>query len=481
MVDQSDVCLVGIGVCSGVTMDKHNWKGKRVLIIGAARQGLALARFLCKHGAEVTLNDQRPADQMAGAMQSLSEFPIHWVLGNHPVEIINGIELICPSGGVPLDIPPVMEGVRSGIPLSNDSQILLEEISCEVIGITGSAGKTTTTTLVGRMAKAACEPDRKVWIGGNIGTPLIDQVDQITPDDLVVLELSSFQLEQMTISPAIGAVLNITPNHLDRHRTMQAYTAAKARILAFQTENDTAVLGRDDPGSWGLRSMARGKLVSFGITPPPPGIIGTYFSNGNLWLTAQGKETHLMSQEKIRLRGSHNLLNVLAACAVAASANFPPSAMVAGVEGFAGVAHRLEYIRTWKGADWYNDSIATAPERTAAAIHSFDEPLVLLLGGRDKNLPWEDLAALVKKRVDHLIVFGECARIILEAVGNVSPEERPYTIERCSNLVSAVQAAARIAEPGDVVLLSPGGTSFDEFKDFAERGEKFREWVNKLS
>jgi UDP-N-acetylmuramoylalanine--D-glutamate ligase len=214
---------------------------------------------------------------------------------------------------------------------------------------------------------------------------------------------------------------------------------------------------------------------------PSGGVPGTYFSSGNLWLSSQGKDTHLMSQESIRLRGEHNLLNVLAACAIASSAGFTPASMVAGVEGFAGVPHRLEFIRTWNEVDWYNDSIATAPERTAAAIHSFNEPLVLLLGGRDKNLPWEDLASLVCQRVDHLVVFGECAPKILDALRQVHPGEKPYTVERVADLKSAVNAAAQVAEPGDVVLLSPGGTSFDEFKDFAERGERFTEWVNKLS
>lgn len=460
---------------------KHIWQGKRIVVIGAARQGLALARFLCRHGAEVIINDQRPVEQMSGAIQNLSDCPVQWVLGSHPAEIVKGAYLVCLSGGVPLDIPPVVECVRSGIMLSNDSQIFMQEIACPVIAITGSAGKTTTTTLVGRMAKAACEPDRKVWIGGNIGNPLIDQVDQITPDDLVVLELSSFQLEQMTLSPHIGAILNITPNHLDRHGTMQAYTYAKAHIFQHQSEDDIAVLAREDPVTWGLRTMVRGNLMTFGMAHPSGGVPGTYFSSGNLWLSSQGKDTHLMSQESIRLRGEHNLLNVLAACAIAASAGFTPASMVAGVEGFAGVPHRLEFIRTWNEVDWYNDSIATAPERTAAAIHSFNEPLVLLLGGRDKNLPWEDLASLVCQRVDHLVVFGECAQKILDALSHVHTGEKPYTVERVADLRSAVNAAAQVAEPGDVVLLSPGGTSFDEFKDFAERGERFTEWVNKLS
>ncbi len=208
------------------------------------------------------------------------------------------------------------------------------------------------------------------------------------------MELSSFQLEIMTRSPQVAAVLNITPNHLDRHSSMQAYTAAKARILAYQPGDGAAVLGRDDPGAWGLKDSVRGKLVAFG-EHPWSAMPGTYLKNGKLILWDGMAEAVLMEQSSIGLRGQHNLLNVLAACAIAFAAGLPVEAMRAGVEGFSGVPHRLEFVRSWGGASWYNDSIATAPERSMAAIRSFDEPLVLLAGGRDKNLPWDDFARLV--------------------------------------------------------------------------------------
>lgn len=466
-----------------------DWDGKRVVILGAARQGLALARYLALHGALVVLNDNRPAEELLEARQALADLAsVSWVFGGHPLDLLDGADLLCPSGGVPLKLPIVVEAQRRGIPLSNDSQIFLEVAPCKVIGITGSAGKTTTTTLVGRIAEQGRKPGEtrsasehpssnqathRVFVGGNIGTPLISQVDEMNPGDLVVMELSSFQLEQMTLSPQVAAVLNITPNHLDRHGTMEAYTEAKARILAFQTAADTAVLNREDPGSIGLAEKVAGRLVTFGISPGAKQA-GTFLHEGQIYLRDAFVDTPIMPVQQIQLRGEHNLLNVLAACAICAAAGLSAEAMQAGVQGFTGVAHRLEFVRHWGGADWYNDSIATAPERSMAAIRSFTQPLVLLAGGRDKDLPWEDFAGLVRSRVDHLIVFGEAAGKIARAMG------AGYPLVRCASLAEAVQAAANIIEPGDVVLLSPGGTSFDEFKDFEERGECFRQLVKRL-
>ena len=467
-------------------------------MIGAARQGTALARYLARHGARVVLSDRRPAHELQPAREALEDEQVEWVFGEHPLSLLEGIDLLCLSGGVPLDIPLVMEARRRGIPLSNDSQIFLEAAPCRVIGITGSAGKTTVTTLAGRMASAAVEgsrtpclehsdmpTSRRVWVGGNIGSPLISAVDEMQGNDLAVMELSSFQLEIMTRSPQVAAVLNVTPNHFDRHGSMEAYAAAKARILDFQSPEDVAVLGRDDPGAWGLADRVQGRLVSFGIAGLATGQKGTCLgADGKKILLrcnkkGEGQDIELMSRQDIALRGEHNLLNVLAACAIAAAAGLPAQACRAGAARFAGVPHRLEFVRSWGGADWYNDSIATAPERAMAAIRSFDEPLVLLAGGRDKDLPWSDFADLVSRRVDHLILFGEAAGVIYEAIQPLSLAAG-LEIVRCSGLGAAVKAAAEVVSPSDVVLLAPGGTSFDEFRDFEERGEAFRKWVMEL-
>lgn len=478
-----------------------SWAGRRVLVIGAGRQGMALAAYLARHGAEVVLNDRRPLEALAVARERLAAWPIRWVTGGHPLEALEGVDLVCPSGGVPLTLPLIQEAVRRGIPLSNEAQIFMEAAPCPVVGITGSAGKTTTTTLVGRMAASAAEEAaglshsqeeakkaraadlprrwRKVWVGGNIGNPLITEVDAMQPEDLAVMELSSFQLELMTRSPQVAAVLNITPNHLDRHGTMAAYTAAKAHIVDFQGPEDWAVLGWEDPGAWGLRPRIRGRVLTFGLAPPPKGMAGTFVSGGTLRVRTATGDQDLFPREVIRLRGEHNLRNVLAAAAVAYALGLSPAHMRAGVEGFTGVPHRLELVRVLHGVAWYNDSIATAPERAMAAIRSFTEPIVLLAGGRDKQLPWDAWAQLVRQRVRVLIAFGEARDLILEALAQAEGP-LPEQVLRCDTLEEAVRAAYHAARPGEVVLLSPGGTSFDAFRDFAERGERFRQWVEEL-
>jgi len=455
------------------------WNGKRVLVLGAARQGLALARWLSIHGGRVTLSDMRSAEDLRVARESLAEYQIDWALGGHPLELLDSIDVLCLSGGVPLTLPIVAEAVKRGISLSNDSQIFMEVVPCKTIGITGSAGKTTTTTLVGQMAKNAYGD--KAYIGGNIGDPLINYVDNMKADDVAILELSSFQLDQMTISPNIAAILNITPNHLDRHGTMEIYTAAKARILEFQSKSDIAILGRDDKGAWSLRNTVHGKLYAFSLNDLEEGLNGTYLQDGLLNLRDGDAYLPLILREKISLRGDHNVLNVLAALAIGHAAGFTLDAMLEAVEDFQGVPHRLELVRELRHVRWYNDSIATAPERSMAAIRAFDEPIVLLLGGRDKDLPWEDLVQLMGERVDHVVLFGEAAETIEKTVNSLGLRDKCFTMTRVHGLHEAVIKAAEIAEPGDIVLLAPGGTSFDEFKDFAERGERFRTWVRELS
>ena len=456
-----------------------DWSGKRALILGAARQGLALARWLSIHGAHVTVSDMRSESDLRVAKESLSGFGIAWALGGHPLELLDSTDMLCLSGGIPLTLPIVAGAVSRGIPLSNDSQIFMEVAPCKTAGITGSAGKTTTTMLVGNMAKLAL--GKRVHVGGNIGDPLINYVDDMQTDDLAILELSSFQLEQMTISPNIAAILNVTPNHLDRHGTMEAYTAAKARILEFQSKTDTAILGRDDKGAWSLQSKVQGKLFTFSMDDLEEGLNGAYLHGGLLNLRDGNAYLPLLLREKIQLRGDHNVQNVLAAFAIGHAAGLPLDAMLEAVEEFRGVPHRLELVREWNGVRWYNDSIATAPERSMAAIRAFEEPIVLLLGGRDKDLPWEDLIKLADERVDHIVLFGEAAEKIEKTAAGFRSGKRRFSVIRTGGLQEAVHKAAEIAEPGDVILLAPGGTSFDEFRDFEERGERFRTWVQGLS
>ncbi|OQY36161.1 MAG: UDP-N-acetylmuramoyl-L-alanine--D-glutamate ligase [Anaerolineaceae bacterium 4572_5.1] len=459
-----------------------NWKDHQVVIIGIGRQGIALAKYLVAQGARVILNDHREAGEMESVRQSLSDLPVEWALGNHPLTLLSGTDVLAVSGGVPLSLPLIQEARKRGILLTNDSQVFMDAVPCKVIGITGSAGKTTTTTLAGRMAQAAFGAEH-VWVGGNIGNPLIADIDKMKDTDLAIVEFSSFQLELMTTAPQIAAVLNITPNHLDRHGTMEAYTAAKARIVEYQTAADVTVLGREDAGAWNLAGRAPGRATSFGMQRPPANQSGTYLQGDTLTFWDGENDHSLFSRQKILLRGEHNILNVLAACAIAREAGISPAAMEAGVEHFAGVEHRLEFVRSWKGVDWYNDSIATAPERAIAAINSFEEPLVLLAGGRDKDLPWASFAGLVNRRVRQVVLFGETADIIQQALSAAAKSGgcQKSSVVRCQDLEDAVITTAKLVRPGDVVLFSPGGTSFDEFRDFAERGEWFRKWVSELT
>lgn len=459
------------------------WEGKQVVVVGAARQGLALTRFLVEEGASVILNDRRSDEQLADARAELSHLDITWVTGAHPTEILDNADLVCLSGGVPLDLPLVQEALTRDIPLSNDSQIFLEQAPCPVIGITGSSGKTTTTALVGEIAQQHYNlkrPNNKVWVGGNIGNPLIVDLEEMDEDDLVVMELSSFQLELMSISPHIAAILNLKPDHLDRHQTMAKYISAKANILTHQSAEDIAVLNRDDPLVRELYSEVVGRRITFGFNPPFDNQDATFIKRSKLYLQASGQIAKIMNVELVNLRGHHNLYNVLAAVAIAAAASLSIQAIYEGIVAFEGVPHRLEFIREWGGASWYNDSIATSPERTIAALESFDEPIILLAGGRDKDLPWDKLAALIHHKVDHLVLFGEAAELIKKIVGEVQPGMKPDTIDQVKDLKTAVKAASTRVQPGDVVLLSPGGTSFDEFNDFEHRGRRFKQWVNEL-
>lgn len=453
---------------------------KTVVVLGAARQGLALAKYAAHHGARIIITDQRSYEQLADARKSVADLNPDWVCGGHPLALLDRADMLCVTAGADLRIPFLQEAIRRNIPIWNDAAIFLHEVKNPIIAITGSSGKTTTTTLVGRMAKAAAKPGQNVWVGGNIGFALMSFIDDIEPDDLVVLELSSFQLELVKNSPHVAAILNITPNHLDRHETMENYTAAKVNILRYQTEDDTAVLFRENDLSWAQKKLLRGSLVSFGFEEPDLSESRVVYLKGSeIIYRENGVETTIMDTSVILLRGRHNVCNVMGACAIAAAAGFGPDAMRAGVEGFTGVPHRLQWVRNYHGAAWYNDSIATAPERTMAALHSFHEPLVLLLGGRDKHLPWDELAAEIQHRAHSVVLFGEAADLIKNALEKAKIQNGPKVI-RCERLEDAVKAAAEECREGDVVLLSPGGTSYDAFVNFEERGDRFTEWVKAL-
>lgn len=458
----------------------NSWLGRKVLIVGAARQGLALTQYLCIQGAQVTLTDGRSENELLTEKEQLKNFSVNLVFGQHPLTLLDDCEVVCVSGGVPLTIPLIVEAKHRNILLTNDSQIFMDTVKAKVVGITGSSGKTTTTALMGEIAKSAWNKDSKVWVGGNIGNPLINHVNEITVHDLVVLELSSFQLELMKKSPNIAAITNITPNHLDRHGTLEAYTAAKSNILLHQRLNDVAILNRDDTGAINLENLVQGQLVTIGYSSLPDDQDGIFIQENKIWMRKANHPQAICELNDIPMLGKHNVYNVMVACAISQMLNLDVEPTRSAIKKFKGVPHRLQLIATKNGVHWYDDSIATAPERTIAAVQAMDEPMILLLGGKDKNLPWESLLTLVNEKVKTVILFGDASTKIHNYISHMHFFTTNFSLHICNHLHEAVLKAHEVAEPGDAVLLSPGGTSYDEFKDFEERGEKFKQWVSQL-
>jgi len=444
--------------------------GKRLLILGLARQGKALARFAAEAGAQVTISDLRSPEKLAGILADLRDLDIAYVLGEHPMSLLDKTDMMAVSGGVPADAPLVQAARARGIEITNDSQEFMKRAPTAVIGITGSAGKTTTTALTGVMGQVA---GRRTWVGGNIGRPLIADLHKMQPDDMVVQELSSFQLEIWTQSPHVAAILNITPNHLDRHKTMAAYADAKGNILRYQSATDVAVLSADDAGAMALATEVQGRLRTFSLRGAVED--GAFVRDEQIWLQ-NGHETAVCPLTDIQLRGQHNVLNVLAAITLADSVGIPAEAMRQAIRTFRGVEHRQELVRTLNGVRYVNDSIATAPERVLAALASFNEPLILLAGGRDKEMQWDEWTRQVTQRVKHVVLFGDLAEMLEKRLAAAGYRQ----MTRVEGLETAVSTAAALAQPGDMVLLSPGGTSFDAFDDFAQRGERFRALVENL-
>lgn len=478
---------------------EHSFAGVRTLVVGLAREGTALARFLGERGAQVTVTDLKPAEALVGNIQALQDWPITYALGGHPIGMLEHADIVFVSPGVPRDIPLLLEASSRGIPLSSETRLFLRLCPALSLGITGSSGKTTTTTLVARMLEAS---RWTTWTGGNIGQPLIGRLGDIAPSDRVVLELSSFQLEYFRrwaldgseghpwdspagelfdprgVSPGIAAILNVTPNHLDRHATMEAYTAAKRRILAHQQPGAFAVLNRDDPVTHQIGQELAGLQQVVWFSQKRETGRGAFQRRDHLYLRWAERTVPICATGDLKLRGQHNVANVLAAVALAAAGGASVEAIREVATTFRGVEHRLELVLEHNAVRWYNDSIATTPERAVAALRSFVEPVVLLAGGRDKHLDWSEMANTTWQRARHLILFGEAAGLIEQAMSaSEYALDGPCHIHQAGTLESAVALAAGLARPGDVVLLSPGGTSYDAYRDFEERGSHFRSLV----
>lgn len=452
------------------------YDNQRVTIIGLGREGTALAKFLVRHGARVTVTDIKGEEELRERIDELADLPISYLLDGHPQDAL-AADVIFVSPGVPLEIPLLEEARRRGISISSETRLFFNLCPAPIIGITGSSGKTTTCSLVGEIMQAA---GHRTFVGGNIGFPLIGMVEEMEPEDKVVMELSSFQLEVLDHSPHIAAVLNLSPNHLDRHPSMEHYVAAKANIIRFQGTSDFVILNADQRLTRDLANDCRAQVLFFSRKQQMDE--GAFITQGEITVRWNGRERKVCRVSDIQLLGLHNVENVLAACAVATVGGAEVEAMTSAVTSFSGVPHRLEFVEEINGVRYYDDSIATSPDRAIAALSSFAQPVVLLAGGREKHLPLEGLAKLIVSKVKSLVLFGEAAPLLEQAVNDAhcEPTSREVPIYRSSNLPEAVRIAAQVSQPGDAVLLSPACTSFDMYTDFAERGDHFKSLVREL-
>jgi UDP-N-acetylmuramoylalanine--D-glutamate ligase len=472
-----------------VASRQGGFRERRVAVVGLGRSNAAVLRYLCRCGARIEGYDRRPEGELA-----LPPLPGPARLACGPDylerlgERLDGLAAIFVTPGMRKDAAPLRAAAAAGIPLWTEAAYVLEVAPAPVVGITGSAGKTTTTTLVGDVV---CRFRPGSLVGGNIGVPLLDRLEDLRPGAWLVMELSSFQLELCRTSPAVAALLNLRPNHLDVHGSMEAYADAKRRVYRFQRPGDWAVFGLDDAGSAALAPEAPAGRLGFSGRGPvaagagvergavcwyPPRDAGPAREGGPAPWRWGGAVCPLAA---VRVPGQHNVENVAAAAAVALAAGAPPDLVAAAVAAFRGVAHRQELVREWRGIRFVNDSIATTPDRCAAALHAWgDAPLILLLGGYDKGIPFAGLAEeIAHGPVERVVVFGATAGPLQQAIAAAGAGA---VVERAENLDAAFRAALDAASPGRTVLLSPACASYDQFRDFEERGERFRALVAAL-
>ena len=445
-----------------------NWRGRKVVIIGLGIEGEDMARYFVSHGARVSVS---ALDAQARRVQALGALGVRIFLGANDPRDVEGADLVCVSQGVPLNNQAVERARISGIPVESMSSMFFDRYPGPLVGITGSSGKTTTTSLVDAIFTAAGRPH---VLGGNIGHGLLQLLDGASAQTPAVLEVSHTQLQLTRRSPNVAALLNVTPNHLDQF-TWEEYVALKHRIFDMQTSRDSAVFNLDDPVSAGFRMEAQGRVFLFSLNGDH-GHDGAYVSEEALFWRRDGRIERALKVSDITLRGRHNVANVAAATAIAAACDIGPAAISQAVRAFRAPPHRLEVVASVRGVTYVNDSIATAPERTLAALKSFTEPVILLLGGRDKHLPLEDMLVEAEAKCRAIVCFGESGPTLAAAAQAIN-----VPVREAEMLPDAFATAAGLAQSGDVVLLSPACTSFDAFPNFEARGEQFRALVTRLA
>ena len=447
-------------------------KGKKVLVVGLGKSGLAAALFLRRRGAQVTVSDVRSAEALAKEIPALIEAGIMVETGGHGLLTFRRQDLIVVSPGVPMDTPELAQVKSFGLPVIGELELAACFLKGKILAVTGSNGKTTTTALLGEILTAAGLP---TLVGGNIGVPVVALLDSSTDETWSVLEVSSFQLETTEkFHPSIAVILNITPDHLDRHGSFENYARIKERIFAQQTAEDVLVLNADNTPCEEAASRAVARVYWFSIEHPVPQ--GAWLESGYVvYRSAKNAAVEkIMPLSGIPLKGAHNVENVLAAVVAARQAGVPAESIRSSVEKFEAVEHRLEYVATRNGVEFYNDSKATNVDATAKAVAAFSDGIHLILGGKDKGSPYTVLSDLLRQRVRAVYTIGAAAAKIESDLRGV------VTIQSCETLDKAVAAAAAAARPGEVVVLAPACSSYDQFDNYEQRGKVFKQLVKEL-
>jgi UDP-N-acetylmuramoylalanine--D-glutamate ligase len=444
--------------------------GKRVLVVGLGKSGVASALFMKAHGARVTVSDTKSGDELRNEIPVLLDNGITVETGGHGDRTFRGQDLIVVSPGVPVDAPPLVQARSLGETVIGEVELAAQFLPGPIVAITGSNGKTTTTTLTGEILTAAGFP---ALVGGNIGTPAISLAERAKPGTPIVLEISSFQLETIqSFRPKVAVVLNVTPDHLDRHRTFEIYAEAKARIFENQQPEDRAVLNADDPTCVAMAKKTRSQVFWFSRQKEVER--GAWVRAGNIVFRDASGQREILQVSEIPLKGAHNLENVLAAVSAGVLMGCAPEKIRSAVHDFKAVEHRLEFVASIRGVDYYNDSKATNVDATIKALESFPANIHLILGGKDKGSDYTVLNDLLRKRVKRIYTIGAAAAKIESQIQG--PE-----VVQAETLENAVRKASTLAEPGDVVLLAPACASFDQFKSYEHRGRIFKDLVRGLA
>jgi UDP-N-acetylmuramoylalanine--D-glutamate ligase len=455
-----------VTLCLRGEIEAMELNGKRALVVGLGKSGVASALFMKAHGARVTVSDTKSGDELRNEIPVLLDHGITVETGGHGDRTFRGQDLIVVSPGVPVDAPPLVQARSLGETVIGEIELAAQFLPGPIVAITGSNGKTTTTTLTGEIMTAAGLP---TLVGGNIGTPAISLAERAKPETVVVLEISSFQLETIqTFRPKIAVVLNVTPDHLDRHRTFEIYTDAKAKIFENQQGSDFAVLNADDPTCVAMGNRTRAQLFWFSRQKEVQQ--GAWVRDGNIVFRDSQGQREILQVSEIPLKGAHNLENVLAAVCSGVLMGCAPEKVRQAVQDFKAVEHRLEFVATIGGVDYYNDSKATNVDATTKALESFPANIHLILGGKDKGSDYTVLNDLIRQRVKRIYTIGAAA-------AKIESQVKGAEIVHAETLENAIRKAHATAQPGDVVLLAPACASFDQFKNYEHRGRVFKDIV----